>query len=74
MALRSTKPVTEMNTRNPPGGKGRSARKVDNFTAICEQIVYKMWEPPHPTTLWGNFWEFPEWLHNWQLLRKGSAP
>jgi hypothetical protein len=19
-------------------------------------------------------WEFPEWLHNWQLLRKGSAP
>jgi hypothetical protein len=20
-----------------------------------------------------NFWEFPEWLHNWQLLRKGSA-
>jgi hypothetical protein len=21
-----------------------------------------------------NCWEFPEWLHNWQLLRKGSAP
>jgi hypothetical protein len=21
-----------------------------------------------------NFWEFSEWLHNWQLLRKGSAP
>jgi hypothetical protein len=19
-------------------------------------------------------WEFPEWLHKWQLLRKGSAP
>jgi hypothetical protein len=19
-------------------------------------------------------WEFPEWLDNWQLLRKGSAP
>jgi hypothetical protein len=19
-------------------------------------------------------WEVPEWLHNWQLLRKGSAP
>jgi hypothetical protein len=19
-------------------------------------------------------WEFPEWLQNWQLLRKGSAP
>jgi hypothetical protein len=21
-----------------------------------------------------NCWEFPEWLHNWKLLRKGSAP
>jgi hypothetical protein len=21
-----------------------------------------------------NCWEFPERLHNWQLLRKGSAP
>jgi hypothetical protein len=21
-----------------------------------------------------NYWEFPEWLHNLQLLRKGSAP
>jgi hypothetical protein len=21
-----------------------------------------------------NCWEFSEWLHNWQLLRKGSAP
>jgi hypothetical protein len=21
-----------------------------------------------------NCWEFPEWLHNLQLLRKGSAP
>jgi hypothetical protein len=21
-----------------------------------------------------NCWEFSKWLHNWQLLRKGSAP
>jgi hypothetical protein len=21
-----------------------------------------------------NCWEFPEWLHSWQLLKKGSAP
>jgi hypothetical protein len=21
-----------------------------------------------------NCWEFSEWLHNWQLPRKGSAP
>jgi hypothetical protein len=21
-----------------------------------------------------KFWEVPEWLHNWQLLKKVSAP
>jgi hypothetical protein len=21
-----------------------------------------------------NCWEFPEWLHNWQLIRKSSTP
>jgi hypothetical protein len=21
-----------------------------------------------------KFWEIPEWLHNWQFFRKGSAP
>jgi hypothetical protein len=39
MALGSTQPLTEMSTRNLPGGKGRSARKADNPTAICEPIV-----------------------------------
>jgi hypothetical protein len=39
MALGSTQPLTEMSTRNLPGGKGRSARKADNLTAICESIV-----------------------------------
>jgi hypothetical protein len=38
MALESTQPLTEMNTRNLPGGKGRPARKAD-LTAICEPIV-----------------------------------
>jgi hypothetical protein len=38
MALGSTQPVTEMSTRNLPGGKGRSARKDDNLTAIYEPI------------------------------------
>jgi hypothetical protein len=36
MALGSTQPLTEISTRNIPGGK---ARKADNFTAICEPIV-----------------------------------
>jgi hypothetical protein len=39
MALGPTQPLTEMNTRNPPGGKGLPAREADNFTAICEPIV-----------------------------------
>jgi hypothetical protein len=41
-----------MNTRYLPGGKGRSVRKADNITAICEPIVYKMWRPRRLTTLW----------------------
>jgi hypothetical protein len=27
-------------------------------------------EPPNSL----KFWEVSEWVHNWQLLRKGSAP
>jgi hypothetical protein len=41
MALGSTQPLTEMSTRNIPGGEGRPGRKADNLTAICEPIVYK---------------------------------
>jgi hypothetical protein len=52
MALGSTQPLTEMSARNLPGGKGRPARGADNLTAICEPIVYKMWEPRRLTTLW----------------------
>jgi hypothetical protein len=37
--LGSTQPLTEMSTRNLPGGKGRPARKADNLTTICEAIV-----------------------------------
>jgi hypothetical protein len=39
MALRSTKPLIEMSTRNRPGGKGRLTRKADDLTAIYELIV-----------------------------------
>jgi hypothetical protein len=38
MALGFTQPLTEMSTRTLPEGKGWSARKADNLTAICEQI------------------------------------
>jgi hypothetical protein len=36
MALGSTQSLTDMSTRNLPGGKGRPARKGDNLTANCE--------------------------------------
>jgi hypothetical protein len=39
MAVGSTHALTEMSTRNLPGGKGRPARGVDNLTAIFEPIV-----------------------------------
>jgi hypothetical protein len=40
MTLGSTQPLTEMSTRNLPGGKGRPARKAD-IIAICGQFVQK---------------------------------
>jgi hypothetical protein len=39
MALGSTQPLTEMSTSNLTGGKGWSARKADNLTAIYKAIV-----------------------------------
>jgi hypothetical protein len=36
MTLGQTQPLTEMSTRNLPGGKRRLALKADNLTAICE--------------------------------------
>jgi hypothetical protein len=52
MTLGSTQPLTEMSTRNLPGGKGPLALKADNLTAICDPIVQRMCEPRRVTTLW----------------------
>jgi hypothetical protein len=54
MALGSTQPLREIGTRNLPWGKERQVRKTDKFTAICEPIVKKMWEPRRHTTLWAS--------------------
>jgi hypothetical protein len=43
MALGSTQLLTEMSTRNLPGGKGCPAHEADNLTASLDVI---------PTTLW----------------------
>jgi hypothetical protein len=54
MALGLTQRLTEMSTRNLPEGYGRPVRGADNLTAICEPIVYKMWELPRLTNLWAS--------------------
>jgi hypothetical protein len=52
MALGSTQHLTDMSTRNLPGGKDWPAREAESLIAICEPIVSKMWEPRRLTTLW----------------------
>jgi hypothetical protein len=44
MALGPTQPLTEINTKSVPGGKGRPAHKADNFIDICERSLHKMWQ------------------------------
>jgi hypothetical protein len=41
MALGSTQPLTEMSTRNLPGGKKRPVRRANNLAAIYEPNVWK---------------------------------
>jgi hypothetical protein len=58
MTLRSAQSLTEISTRNLPGGTGCPARKADNLTAICEPIIYKNREASTshiPMTLHGQF-------------------
>jgi hypothetical protein len=38
----STQSLTEMSTKNLPGGKGQPECKAVNFTANCDPI-FKMW-------------------------------
>jgi hypothetical protein len=39
---------------NLSGPKVRPARKADNFTAICEPNVWKLWGPRRLTILWAS--------------------
>jgi hypothetical protein len=47
-------------------GLDRSASGQEPVEGSCEHSD----EPSGSLKLW----EVPEWLYNWQLLRKGSAP
>jgi hypothetical protein len=55
MPLGSTRPFNRNEYQESSwGGKERPARKADNLTAICESIVYTIWEPRRLTTLWAS--------------------
>jgi hypothetical protein len=49
--LDSTQPLTEMSTRDSPGGKKWSAPRADNLDASCEPNVSKLWEPEPLTNI-----------------------
>jgi hypothetical protein len=49
-----------MSTKNLPGGESRPVRKADKLTAICEPIVWKMWEPRRLNTLLASMAYFRE--------------
>jgi hypothetical protein len=55
IALWLTWLLIEMSTRNLSGGrrdKAQPTRKADNFTAMCEPIVWKMWALRHLSILY----------------------
>jgi hypothetical protein len=41
----------QKNKRCFGGVKRRRTRKADNISAICERLVYTMWDPQYPATL-----------------------
>jgi hypothetical protein len=53
-----THPVTEMSTRRRKtivlGSRARPVRRADSLAAICEPIVWTMWEPRRLTTPWAS--------------------
>jgi hypothetical protein len=56
MVQGSTQSLTEMSTRNRPGGKGQPARRADNLTAICEPIVYTKCQSLDVSQPYGSSW------------------
>jgi hypothetical protein len=47
-----TQILTEMSTKKMfLGSRAQPANKADSLTAICELIVYTVWDPQHQTIL-----------------------
>jgi hypothetical protein len=66
MALGSTQPLTEMSTRNLPGGKKRPARRAGNLAAICEPMSENVGGSTsrNPKGLHGLYREaYGEWMY-----------
>jgi hypothetical protein len=51
----STQPLTEISTRNLPGGKGRPARKADSHTSICEPRLSRKYGSLDASEICGPF-------------------
>jgi hypothetical protein len=58
LAMGFTQLLTEMSIRSRKimflGRRARPVLRADNLTAICEPIVYTMWDPQHLTALWAS--------------------
>jgi hypothetical protein len=44
MTLGFTQNLTELSIRNLPGGKWLPTPNADNLTAICDPILYTVWD------------------------------
>jgi hypothetical protein len=67
MALELTQPLTEMSTRNLPGGKKRPARRADNLVAICESNYVGASTSRNPKGLHGLYRENCTLTCSWTL-------